>query len=87
MNVNKVRQFCFVLFPGHGYYCTRSENRLLSNWYSKPADTELTMNYRALALSKYERSVIAGLTHRINRAGNTCSNFHTLVHKNKVKLF
>ena len=64
----------------------RIENRLSSKWYTKPTDTGLTMNYHALAPSKYKRSVVSGLVHRIYRACSTWSNFHTSLERGKAVL-
>ena len=46
--------------------------KLHSTWYTKPSDTELIMNFHALAPRKYKRSVVQGFVHRIHRA---CSDW------------
>ena len=42
-------------------------NKELRTWYTKSTDTGLTMNYHALALQKYKRSIVSGLVHGIYR--------------------
>ena len=48
---------------------------LVSTWYTKPTDTNLIMNFYALAPTNYKRSVVSGMLHRIFRL---CSSYHTL---------
>ena len=52
------------------------ENKnLVSTWYTKPTDTNLIMNFYALAPTNYKRSVVSGMVHRIFRS---CSSYQTL---------
>ena len=41
---------------------TRSGDTLQSTWYTKPTDTGLTMNYHALAPTRYKKSVVIALS-------------------------
>ena len=55
----------------------KNENgNLSSQWYRKPTDTGLTLNYHALAPLKYKRSVVASFVHRIFRSCSSWENFH-----------
>ena len=42
--------------------------KLSSAWYFKPNDTEIFMNYHALAPKRYKRSVLEAFIHRVFRA-------------------
>ena len=64
----------------------RSENRLSSTWYSKSTDTGLTMNFHALAPTKYKRSVVSGLVYRIFYSCSSWENFDTSLRKAKTIL-
>ena len=46
---------------------------LSSEWYTKPTDTGLTLNFHSLAPMKYKRSVVIGFVHRIYRS---CSSWY-----------
>ena len=65
---------------------TRSERKLSSKWYTKPTDTGLTMNYHALAPTRYKRSVVCGLINRIYRACSCWKTFHESLDKAKLIL-
>lgn len=65
---------------------TRFDSSLSSKWYTKPTDTGLTMNFHALASTKYKRSVVTGLVHRIHRACSTWANFYDSLEKAKTIL-
>ena len=65
---------------------TRLEGRLSSTWYSKDSDTGLTMNFHALAPTKYKRSVVSGMVHRIYSACSTWRNVHESLKKAKEVL-
>ena len=54
----------------------RSEGKLTSTWYSKSKDTGLTVNFHALVPTKYKRSVVSGMVHKIFHACSTWENFH-----------
>ena len=62
---------------------TRNEGRLKSTWYSKPTDNGLTMNFHAVAPTKYKRSVVSGLVHRIYRACSSWENFNSSLERGK----
>ena len=49
---------------------------LSSSWYRKPTDTGLTLNFHALAPSKYKKSVVCSFLHRIYRASSNWEKFH-----------
>ena len=49
---------------------------LSSSWFRKPTDTGLTLNYHALAPTKYKKSVVTSFIHRIYRACSTWQRFH-----------
>jgi len=56
----------------------RNENGILSSeWYRKPTDTGLTLNFHSLAPFKYKKSVLIGFVYRIY---NSCSNWQN-IHK------
>ena len=57
--------------------------KLSSTWYTKSADTGLTMNFHALAPMKYKRSVVSGMVHRILRACSSWSAVHDSLEKAK----
>ena len=72
----------------------RKDGRLSSNWYYKPTDTGLIMNFHALAPIKYKRSVVTGFVYRIFRACSSWSLFHEslkkakqILHNNQYPLF
>ena len=50
--------------------------KLTSSWYRKSTDTGLTLNYHALAPTKYKKSVVISFVHRIFRASSTWEYFH-----------
>ena len=52
-----------------------SNDKLSSPWYCKPNDTEIFMNYHALAPKRYKRSVLEAFVHRVYRAWNSWENF------------
>ena len=54
------------------------EKRISSTWYSKPCNSGLTLNFLALAPTKYKRSVIRSFVHRITTLAQTWIHF-TLV--------
>ena len=56
----------------------KNENGILSSeWYRKPTDTGLTLNFHSLAPFKYKKSVLIGYVYRIF---NSCSNWKN-IHK------
>ena len=57
-----------------------------STWHCEPTDTELIMNYHALAPECYKRSVVKGFVHRVYRACSSWENFHDSVEKVKIIL-
>ena len=61
----------------------RKDGKLSSNWYYKPTDTGLIMNFHALAPIKYKRSVVTGFVYRIFRACSSWSLFHESLEKAK----
>ena len=64
----------------------RTENTLSSTWYTKKTDTGLTMNFHSLSPTKYKKSVVSGLIHRIYRACSTWKLFHESLSKAKIML-
>ena len=63
-----------------------SDGLLSSTWYCKPTDTGITMNFHAMAPTKYKRNVVSGLVHRIYRACSSWNNFHESLVKAKKLL-
>ena len=61
----------------------RNGVHLSSTCNNKPTDTELIMNFHALAPKRYKRSVVAGFVHRIYRACSSWSLFHQSLEKAK----
>ena len=51
------------------------ESMLSSNWYCKPTDTGLTLNFHAMAPKRYKRSVIQGFVYQIYRACSSWKKF------------
>ena len=62
---------------------TRSGDTLQSTWYTKPTDTGLTMNYHALAPTRYKKSVVIGFIHQIFYACSSWKTFHESLVKAK----
>ena len=60
--------------------------KLTSTWYSKSTDTGLTMNFHALAPTKYKRSVVSGMIYRIHHACSTWKDFSESIQKAKIML-
>ena len=58
----------------------RNGTKLSSKWCTKPTDTGLT-NYNALDPTKYKRSVVSGLVHRIHRSCSSWKGFHVGLEK------
>ena len=52
-----------------------NENHLHSNWYRKPTDTGLLMNFHAIAPKQHKRAVVNGITHRVFNASSTWERF------------
>ena len=63
-----------------------SSASLHSTWFTKETDTGLIMNYHALALIRYKKSVISGLIHRVYRACTSWKYFHESLEKAKIIL-
>ena len=63
----------------------RNGTKLSSEWYT-PTNTGLTMNYNTLAPTKYKRSVVSGLVHRIHRPCSSWKSFHDDLEKAKSML-
>ena len=63
-----------------------SDGLLSSTWYRKPTDTGITMNFHAMAPTKYKRTVVSGLVHRVYRACSSWNNFHESLVKAKKLL-
>ena len=43
---------------------TRSDQRLYSDWYTKPTDTGLSLSYHACAPTRFKRNTVEGMVHR-----------------------
>ena len=63
-----------------------SGNNLSSTWFQKKSHTGLTMNYYALAPTKYKKSVVSALVHRIFPACSSWQHFHEGLVKGKSML-
>ena len=50
--------------------------KLSSSWYRKPTETDLTLNFHALAPFKYKKSVVISFIYRIFRSCSSWNNFH-----------
>ena len=59
------------------------ESMLSSNWYCKPTDTGLILNFHAMAPKHYKRSVIQGFVYQIYRACSSWKKFHESLIKAK----
>ena len=59
------------------------ENTLSSTWYCKPTDTELNLNFHAMAPKRYKHSVIQGFVYRIYRDCCLWEKFHESLIKAK----
>ena len=59
------------------------ESTLSSTWYCKPTDTELILNFHAMAPKRYKRSVIQAFVYRIYRACSSRKKFHESLIKAK----
>ena len=62
------------------------DSHLHSTWYTKPTDTGLVMNFRALAPKRYKRSVVEGLVYRVCRACSHWKHFNASLGKAKDML-
>jgi len=49
------------------------DGKISTEWYCKPTDTGLIMNFHAIAPKKYKRNVVQGFIHRIFNATSTWS--------------
>lgn len=65
---------------------TRNKNKVTSEWFTKPTDTGLTMNYHSLALQRYKRTVVIGRVYRIHQSCSTWTNFHRSLEKGNILL-
>ena len=54
----------------------KQDGKIDTQWYRKPTDTGLVLNFHALAPFKYKKSVIINMVHRVNNATNNWENFH-----------
>ena len=52
------------------------DTRIESSWFTKPTNSGLTLNYHAIAPTKYKRSVIRSFVHRISNSCSTWEYFH-----------
>ena len=64
----------------------RDGTKLSSEWYTKPTDTGLTINYNALAPTKYKRSVVSSFVYRIHRSCSPWKRFQDSLEKAKTML-
>ena len=62
------------------------DSHLHSTWYTKPTDTGLVMNFHALALKRYKKSVVEGLVGRVYRACSHWKYFDASLDKAKDML-
>ena len=60
---------------------TNEKGKLSSCWYCKPTDTGLTLNYHALAPTKYKKSVVISFIYRIYRSCTNWKNFDKCLNK------
>ena len=89
------------LHPSLTFTCEREDNQciafldmniinkdgiLSSEWYRKPSDTGLIMNYHSLAPKKYKRSVVSGFVYRIYNSCSSWKLFNDSLEKAKVIL-
>jgi len=62
------------------------QGNVASSWYTKPTDTNLMMNYHALAPLRYKKSIVVGMVHRIYRACSSWENIDVSLQKAKLIL-
>ena len=53
-----------------------AENTKASTWYCKPTDTGMIVNFHALVLTRYKRSVAEDSIHRLHRSCSSWALFH-----------
>ena len=53
----------------------KSDGNIETEWFRKETDTGLTLNYHSLAPTKYKRSLVINLIHRIYNATSTWKKF------------
>ena len=53
----------------------KPDGNIETEWFRKETDTGLTLNYHALAPTKYQRSLVINLIHRIYNATSTWKKF------------
>ena len=63
--------------PFLGILVTIDKNQKLSTeWYAKPTDTGLSLEFRSLAPKRYKRNTIKGTVHKIHSATSNWSSFN-----------
>ena len=62
---------------------SRSGNRLSTQWYQKPTDTGVTMNFRSFAPVEYKKNIIRGAVHRVFNATSSWESFHQGICQNQ----
>ena len=62
---------------------SRSGNRLSFQWYQKPTDTGVTMNFRSFAPVEYKKNFVRGAVHRVFNATSSWESFHQGICQNQ----
>ena len=60
---------------------TLRDKRLNTEWYLKPTDTGILLNFRATAPIRFKKNIIQGTVHRIFNATSDWSSFHTAIER------
>ena len=60
---------------------TLRDKKLNTEWYLKPTDTGILLNFRATAPIKFKKNIIQGTVHRIFNATSDRSSFQTAIER------
>ena len=60
---------------------TLRDKKLNTEWYLKPTDTGILLNFRATAPIRFKKNIIQGTVHRIFNATSDWSSFHAAIER------
>ena len=53
-------------------------------WYKKPTDTGVVLNFRSCAATQHKKNIVEGTVHRVFRSTSTWQNFDKALKENKT---
>ena len=56
-------------------------------WYKKPTDTGVVLNFRSCASIQHKKNIVEGTVHRVFRSTSTWQNFDKALKKNESEKF